>query len=120
MQQTIILVEDDPGIQDALSLAFTNSSCKVIVYPDAHEILNGNFHPPVLFIIDKQLPGVDGLELCKHLKQNEQTRHIPVIIVSASPRMEKQSMMAGANEFVEKPFKLTDLREIVSRYLGSV
>src|SRR6185503_20536516 len=100
----IILVEDDTGILDAVTLAFSSPQCRVVVYQDANKLLKGVFEVPELFIIDKQLPGVDGLDLCKQLRKNDRTCHIPIIVISASPHIQKLVVKAGANEFVEKPF----------------
>jgi CheY-like chemotaxis protein len=79
--------------------------------------MRNDFELPDLFIIDKQLSGVDGLELCRFLKMQETTRNIPVIIISASPYISTQAINAGADEFVEKPFKIKELLSIVQKHI---
>lgn len=81
----IIIVDDDSSIKDAVSLVFKQMDCQVTGYPDGNLILSGRFEMPDVFIIDKQLPGVDGLEICKHLKSQAATKDIRVIMMSASP-----------------------------------
>jgi CheY-like chemotaxis protein len=54
------------------------------IYANGELLMHNDFELPDLFIIDKQLSGIDGLELCRFLKAQEATRNIPVIIISAS------------------------------------
>jgi len=111
----IILVEETDAILDSISMALRSHGYEVTIYSDAHGILEGDYSLPDIFIIDKQLPGVSGLELCNHLKSQSHTRHIPVIIISASPRSSQLAINAGADAFIEKPLKLNDLRQIVAK-----
>jgi len=112
----IIIVDDDPAIQDSASLIFSDTDYKVTVCSNGNNILAGNFELPDIFIIDKQLPGVDGLEICKHLKTQEATRNIPVIIMSASPAISEFSKVAGAEDFIEKPYSVKQMRGLVAKH----
>ena len=67
-------------------------------------------------MIDKQLSGVDGLDICRFLKSQPETKDIPVIIISASPNIKGLSLQAGAHDTLEKPFHLRTLREMVNKY----
>ena len=69
-------------------------------------------------MIDKLLSGHDGLDVCRHLKNNPLTRHIPVIMVSASPDIGITAMKAGADDFVEKPFDLKYLLKVIERNIS--
>jgi two-component system cell cycle response regulator len=55
------------------------------------------------------MPGIDGVETCRRLRAEEQTRYIPVIIVTAFRTTEKDATNAGADDLINKPFNLTDL-----------
>lgn len=112
----IIIIEDDPAIQDAASLIFKKAEYDVTIYRDGNLILSNQFEVPDIFIIDKQLPGVDGLEICKYLKRQESTKDIPVIIMSASPSIDQNSRSAGADDFMEKPYSIKHLRGLVAKY----
>jgi CheY-like chemotaxis protein len=87
------------------------------IFTDGHLILENHFKIPDLFILDKQLSGVDGLDICQFLKGQSETKAIPVIMLSASPGIEKASRSAGANDALEKPFKVKALRDMVARYV---
>jgi DNA-binding response OmpR family regulator len=112
----IIIIDDDPGIQDSVRLIFNPAEYQVTVWPNGNRILSGEFELPDIFLIDKQLPGVDGLEICKHLKEQEATKNIPVIMMSASPSIGEYSKMAGASAFIEKPYTLKQIRGLVAKH----
>jgi len=112
----IIIVDDDPAIADAIQMVFDCTLFDVTVYKNATVILNNIYEPPDLFILDKQLSGVDGLDVCRQLKSQETTRHIPVIMLSASQHLERITRDAGADDFIEKPFPIDVLRGMVAKY----
>lgn len=108
----VVIIEDDPAILDVLGMLFRRAGYETCSYHNANFILKGEFKIPDLFIIDKQLSGVDGLDICKHLKQTESTRHIPVIILSATPHIHTMIKQVGADAFVEKPFSNNKLLDV--------
>ena len=69
-----------------------------------------------LFILDKRMPDVDGVEVCRHLKAQPATKHIPVIMISAGRNFITQALKAGVDECLEKPFQMNDLLRLVSKY----
>ena len=112
----IMIIDDDPAIQDSVSLIFSKADFEVTICPNGNDVLAGNFEIPDIFIIDKQLPGIDGLEICKHLKSQEATRNVPVIMMSASPAISEYSKLAGAEDFIEKPYSVTQMRGLVIKH----
>jgi CheY-like chemotaxis protein len=74
----IIIVDDDPGVQYAFTLIFDPQQYEVIICANGNLVLNNQYPIPDLFILDKQLSGVDGLDICRFLKSQPQTNHIPV------------------------------------------
>ena len=75
--------------------------------------------PPELILLDKRMPGMDGFEVCRRLKEFQQTRDIPVIFLSGSDREEQhvEGFHLGAVDFVTKPFKHRELLARVSTQL---
>jgi DNA-binding response OmpR family regulator len=114
----IIVTEDDPAIQNIFELILEKAGFEVVLEPDGMALICGQFEPPDLFVIDKQLSGVSGLDVCRHLKSSLNTGHIPIIMVSASPSTEALALEAGADDFLEKPFRKKDLLALVSKHLG--
>ena len=113
-----MIIEDDPAILDVLGMLFKRAGYEALYYPNGNFILNGEFNIPDLFIIDKQLSGVDGLDICNHLKQTAATKQIPVIILSATPHLHSQINMVGADAFLEKPFSNNRLLDIASELIN--
>ena len=81
----ILCADDDPGLQDVFPLIFGRAGYEVTMVSNGEQLLENEFETPDLFLLDKQLSGVDGMEICRFLKGQDSTRDIPVIIVSASP-----------------------------------
>jgi CheY-like chemotaxis protein len=113
----IIIAEDDPSIQDSIKLILERSGYDITIYPHGEPLLENDYELPDLFILDKQLSGVDGLDICSYLKQQPATKDIPVVMISASPHIARLAKQAGADDFVEKPFKMHELRQIIARHL---
>ena len=109
----ILVVEDDPDILNALNIALGSVGFDVDVLLSGTSILQNRFVVPDLFILDKRLPDVDGLEVCRYLKSKPNYRHVPVIVTSASHRIKKKALEAGAFCFIEKPFAMQQLVDAV-------
>jgi len=113
----LILIDDDPAILDVFGLIFKDPDYNVTVYREPDALLNLKAGIPDLIFIDKQLSGADGLEICRKLKKSSLTKKIPVIIISASPDIQRLAQEVGAVAGVEKPFSVKDLRQLVKRTL---
>ncbi len=112
--KNILIVDDDTAIQDLFKLIFEKRGFNVTIESNPQNILKGNFELPDIFLLDRQLSGTDGLILCSYLKNSSLTSHIPVIMISASPDIAALSKSAGADNFVEKPFNIKDLVEMIN------
>jgi DNA-binding response OmpR family regulator len=115
MRHKILVADDDPGIRDIFNIILAKAGYDIEIKDDANEIFKNKFRIPDLFLVDRLLSGVDGLDVCRYLKSNEQTSHIPVIMVSASPDIGILAVKAGADDFVEKPFELGYLLKVIER-----
>lgn len=113
----IIIVDDDLALQEAFRLIFSGENYELTLYTDAAPLLNNVIEKPDLFILDKQLSGVDGLDICRIIKSRPETSEVPVIILSASPNINRLAAAAGADDVLEKPFRIQALRESASRQL---
>ena len=117
MKWKILAADDDPGIRDIFKIIFEGAGYAIEVKEDGRDILENNYTRPDLFLIDKQLPGMDGLDLCRYLKTQSSTKDIPVIIVSATPDIGVSAKNAGADDYIEKPFDMNCLLKFVEGYL---
>ena len=117
-KKKILVVDDDPVVRDVFYIIFEQAGYDVDLMPDGNRLLKNKFSTPDLFLIDKLLSGVNGLDVCRHLKSLENTRHIPVIMISASPGLAVQSADAGADGYIEKPFDRMDLLNLVAKHIN--
>lgn len=115
MKKKILIADDDEGIRDIFRIILEKAGYDLEIKEDAGEILENNFTLPDIFLIDKLLSGVDGLDVCRHLKSNPNTSGIPIVMVSASPDIGPLALKAGADDFIEKPFELRYLLKVIER-----
>lgn len=75
--------------------------------------------PPDLILLDVMMPELDGIETCRRIKQDEKTRHIPIVMVTTKgePEMVQRAIDAGCNDFITKPLDKTELLSKVRAYL---
>jgi CheY-like chemotaxis protein len=118
MKHRILVADDDSSIRDIFQIILVRAGYDLELIEDANEIFNNNFKIPDLFLIDKLLSGVDGLQVCRYLKDNPDTCNIPVVMVSASPDIGALAIKAGADDFVEKPFELSYLLKVIERNIN--
>ncbi len=116
-KKKILVTDDDPGIRDIFKIIFETAGYDVQMIINGDDLLNNKFEIPDLFLLDKQLSGVDGIDICRYLKEQKATSHLPVIMISANPNIGKLSEEAGADAYIEKPFEVKHLLEMVERYI---
>jgi len=109
----ICIVEDDEGIRDVLKIVLEKAGYELNIFSDGEPILAKNYVLPDLYLLDKQLKTFDGLNLCEFLKVDPQSRNIPVILMSAYPGVRELALSAGADDFVEKPFRIQTLLKAI-------
>jgi DNA-binding response OmpR family regulator len=91
----IVIAEDDQGVQDGLRIIFKNTGYEAMILPDGNAITNGDIEKPDLYLIDKHLPGTDGLDVCRCIKSKADTKDVPVIMILANQAIEKLAGEAG-------------------------
>lgn len=116
--KNVIIAEDDPGIQDVTKTILEKEGYHVTLFSNGEPIMENRYEIPDIFILDKLLPGIDGLDICRYLKSHEETKDIPVLMLSASPHIGEQAKDAGADGFLEKPFHIRDLVNIVQHIVA--
>jgi DNA-binding response OmpR family regulator len=113
----ILVIEDDADILNALNIVLSSVGFDVDVLLQGASIMKNDFVLPDLFIIDKKLPNVDGLKICRYLRSRSPYKDIPIIVISADPRCRKKAIAAGASHFIEKPFEVPDLVNTINKLL---
>jgi CheY-like chemotaxis protein len=115
----ILIVEDNPDILELYSIMLGHDNYEILGKNRGEEIESviGNFSPDVI-VLDMLLAGLDGLDVCKQVKNDPSTRHIPVIMVSAHASGLERSAEAGAEFFIAKPFKMATFLDTISRAIN--
>ena len=120
-QQTkkILVVDDDLDILDAFQFLLEDAGYKVTTtekgeYAENLHDTNGGL--PDVIILDVLLSGKDGRLICQKLKSQEETRHIPIIMMSAHPTAKQSVTQVGADDFLDKPFDADELLAKIAKY----
>ena len=123
----IVIVEDNPADAELLMRVFKkhNVANKITVLKDGAEAIDFFFSPesakartvrPMVVILDLKLPKVNGIEVLRRLKSDEQTRRLPVVVLTSSreERDLEDSYSSGVNSYVTKPIKFEEFAKVVS------
>ena len=116
MKKRIVVIEDDETIREVLQLILERAGYSVDQYKDGKSIFAGNINGD-LFIIDRRLPGADGLDICRHIRSQPNAAQVPIIVLSATPGLHNIIHDAGASEFIEKPFSSSSLIATIKKWL---
>jgi len=112
MSRKILLVEDERGIADAVIYNLEREGFEVVWERDGRDgLARARSMAPDLVILDLMLPGIDGLQICRELKESPRTKSIRVLMLTArsSETDEIVGFNLGADDYVTKPFRITPL-----------
>ena len=118
---TILAVDDSTVMQNMVKRAL-GSDYRVIVADNAVDALSVIYHERVsLLLLDVSMPGIDGLELCRTVRNIPQFQELPIIMLTARDGLfdKVQGRLAGATEYLTKPFEADQLRQIVRNFVRS-
>ena len=114
----ILIIDDDPDIRTVIDILLKKKGHEVETASRQEEVFDKlqSFDPAVV-LLDVLLSGADGREICKNIKENEKTRHIPVIMFSAHPSAADRISEYGADDFLSKPVNSDLLLEKVTKQI---
>ncbi len=121
MKKVILVADDSPSIRKFVSFALTMKGFDIVPACDGMEALEKLPSEKVnLVITDLNMPNLDGFELIKAIRNNEDYRDIPIIILSSLAGSEEiqRGMDCGANSYLIKPFDPKRIAYEVSKYLN--
>lgn len=107
-EKNILIVEDNDELRDYIKSELSDDFVVLEAADGVEGVKVANEFLPDLVISDVMMPGMDGIELCKELKSNIKTSHIPVILLTAKvdSNTKYQGIETGADDFIPKPFEL--------------
>lgn len=112
----LLLADDSVTIQKVVNLTFADEGIEVITVGDGNSAMEKFVEAtPDLVMVDVNMPGVDGYRICEMIKQDEETKHVPVILLVGSfePFDEDEARRVGANDYLTKPFQ--SIRQLVNK-----
>jgi two-component system phosphate regulon response regulator PhoB len=112
MSATILVVEDEPGIQEVLKFNLGQHGHEVLVAGDADEALTQlRGALPDLILLDWMLPGMSGIDLARRLRGDHRLKSIPIIMLTAraDERDKVLGLDTGADDYITKPFSPREL-----------
>ncbi len=121
MTHRILVIDDAPATLRLLEIALGREGYEVLTEVDGESGLVASFeHVPDLIILDIALPDVDGWEILARLREDERTKLIPVLIMSAHDHdaISGRANVTNASAFIGKPFAPAHLRTQVRRLLN--
>lgn len=116
----ILIVDDDAGAIQCIRLALGTSADQFQFATSGEEALRAVAKtPPDLVLLDAQMPGIDGFEVCRRLQANPAFSHVPIVFVTrfSDPASEARAMDLGASDFIGKPYKPAVLKARVRNIL---
>ena len=112
LQPHVLIVEDEPPLVELLSYNLEKAGFQIHIARDGEEaLLAVEERKPDLILLDWMLPYVSGIEICRRIRRNPETRNVPIIILTARGEEDDRirGLEAGADDYVVKPFSPSEL-----------
>ena len=116
MNKKILVADDDAAIVDAIQLILEDAGYTVETTMNGEDVTKLDHNFPNLILLDIWMSGQDGRTICQHLKSCNETKHIPIVMISANKDTAQIAQNAGADGFITKPFEMDELLNKVAKY----
>jgi DNA-binding response OmpR family regulator len=118
MVEKVLVVDDEREIRDLLRISLSEEGYEVVVASNGEEAIGlAKTENPQLILLDIEMPGIDGIEICKRLEADEKTRCIPIIMMTSRGDRDVEAYLEGATDVVNKPFDIVQLATRVKSML---
>lgn len=120
MMENILIIDDDPATTRLLEVLLTREGYNIQTENiSANAIQVTREFNPNLIILDLMMPGTDGMQVCRMIKNDPNIAPIPVIMFSAvnEVKLRKQAFEAGVSEYIAKPIHPDDLKQKIREWL---
>jgi len=118
----ILVVDDEPDLVELVRHHLVREHYDVVTAGDGETVLaEARRKVPDLVVLDLMLPGIDGLEVCRRLRQDPRTEHIPIVMLTAKGEESDAviGLAQGADDYVRKPFGVKELIARIAARLRS-
>jgi CheY-like chemotaxis protein len=111
----ILIVDDNSSILDAIKTMLAYKGYVVTITMDGDIVGRVTKELPDLLLLDIWMSGIDGRDICQFLKNQDITKKVPIILISANKDVAEIAQSVGADDFIEKPFEMKELLEKVEK-----
>jgi len=119
MQAYVLVVDDDEAVRNFIASLLSEEGYLVRSAGDAYQAMDEvSAAPPGLLLLDLMMPGVSGTEFLARLRRDARGQDLPVILISAHPRLREIAQDLHVDAAIPKPFDITSLLQHVSQVLG--
>ena len=123
MNPHVLIVEDEKALADLLQYNLEKEGYRVSLASDGEEaLIMADEDRPDLFVLDWMLPKAPGIEVCRRLRQRQDTRNTPIVMLTArSDESERiRGLDTGADDYIVKPFSSEVLKGKIESVLGKI
>lgn len=118
-KKKILLFDDDKQLLEMISMILESFGYSVAVSSTSHDVIEKVTETkPDLILMDNWIPSIGGIEATQLLKNHQEFKRIPVIYHSANKDIESLAKLAGADDYLEKPFDIVDLEKGINKMLN--
>ncbi len=112
LKKNILVIEDHEEVNDYIKKILTPAYQVIQTYDGESGVVSAKNSVPDLVVCDIMMPGIDGYEVCRQLKTDEITSHIPIILLTAKASMSSkiEGLETGADDYITKPFSEDELK----------
>lgn len=117
----VLVIEDDAALATVLTDLLETEGFRVTTGIGGAALATAYADPPSLVILDVMMPGMDGLEICRHLNAHPATRAVPILFLTAMPTELLAPHLADCvyDRLIRKPFDLADIIDVIRRHHGT-
>ena len=124
MSRPILIIEDDPDIAEVLRYNLEAQKFETRVAHNGREGLAASLdkeQPPLLILLDQLLPEMNGLDICRRIRRDSASPHVPIIMVTARSSAEDflNAKAAGVDDYLTKPFTIGKVLARISALLDA-
>lgn len=120
-RKRVLIVEDEESLLKLQTILLSSRGYEVVGVRNGMDAL-AEIHrqPPDLVLLDLMLPGMDGFDVCRCIRENPRSSHLPVVMLTAKKGTadREQAILLGADAYITKPFKSAEVLDVVQSLLG--
>ena len=121
MPRRVLVVDDDAGMRRLLQTTLQQIQCTAILAEDGETALSlARNHQPDAVLLDVNLPGLDGVQVCQAIRHDPATANVPIIMLTGrgDDEAEKRARAAGASAYLLKPSSPRTVKKVLLDLIG--